>query len=525
MGELQAIEVRVADPLKMAWYELSDLGNAERLRDRAGGKLLFVEDRWLAYDGQRWSGEDGKRLAHRKAHEVARGIVAEAQALQAETKALIDKHEIDRDEMDRRTEKCAALYKHAVMSGNANKTAAMLAQAQNLLFAARDDFDRDPLAINVQNGTLRLFHAQGKWCVRIDPHDPADMLSRLAEVAWDADATAPAWETHMATVLPVKPVRAFFQRCVGYGLSGSIDEQSIFLLQGKGGDGKSTTMNVLREIMGGYGSAADVQTFIAGAMRSGGDATPDLARLAGDTRLVSTGEPKIGAALDEARIKQVTGGSPVTARELHGTPFEYLPRFKVFFECNRKPRISGDDDGIWRRVIVIQFPHQFKGTAIDKRAQRRLSDEGPGILRWAIDGALAWLEAGALSPPTVVQEAIEDYRRASNPFGEWFGDSVDTSDPDARVLSADLYASYKTFCEDNGVGDREVMTSTGFGRALGDKQLPKRKGADGRVLRVGARLRAKDDLIGTGGDTDVHGEEAQAPTSFEPGDPASGFDD
>jgi putative DNA primase/helicase len=217
-----------------------------------------------------------------------------------------------------------------------------------------------------------------------------------------------------------------------------------------------------------------------------------MAKLAGDTRLVCISEPRIGAALDEGRIKQITGGQPISARELHGAPFEYRPHFALIVECNRKPRISGDDDGIWRRIIVIQFPHQFKGAA-DKTIGRRLLEEGPGVLRWLVEGTLIWLREG-LQPPPSVQEAIEDYRRSSNPFGEWFADRVDTRDPVHREKAADLYASYKAFCEENAVSDREVMTSTGFGRAMGDKQLRKMKGSDGKVLRVGCRLRADHEL-------------------------------
>lgn len=546
------IEITAPDPARMAWYELSDLGNAQRLRDLALGKLLWVEDHWVAYDGKRWSREDGKRLAQRLAHDVARHIPTEAAALAEELDAM-DRPKAETEE--RYQERIAALYKHGIQSGNTAKTAGMLSQAQSELYAVREDFDRDPLALNVSNGTVRLVwvpqapgathpgglapsaqsaadgrsalrpaggrpgaQGEGEWRVEFRPHDPADMISLIAAVEYHPDAPAPLWRKHMATVLPSEAVRRFFQQCVGYGATGEITEQAIFLLQGKGGDGKSTTMNVLRELLGGFGANADVQTFMAGAQRSGGEASPDLARLSGDTRMVSTGEPRPGGALDEGRIKAITGGAAITARELHGAPFEYIPRFKVFFECNRKPRISGDDDGIWRRVMVIWFPHQFKGAAADKRFHHRLLEEGPGILNWVLEGALAWLEAGTLTAPSEVQEAIDDYRRAANPFGEWFAERVDTRDPAARAEAKALYDSYKAWCEDNSVGDREVMSSTAFGRALSDKQIPKMKGSNGRVLRKGARLRDDNELFGVAPDAPgAPVQEPERPPLREPG--------
>lgn len=485
-----SIEIPVVSAEAMAWYELNDIGNARRIFDLALGRLLWCDDHWRAYDGKRWSGKDGARIAKQLAHDMARHIPIEAAALDAAK----EKPGADIEAIEERQ---VALYKHAVTSGNLNKTTAALGQLQSEVPITRDDFDLETLAVNVGNGTLRFVEKDGDWSVRLDPHDLADRISRLAAVDWvddpdAAEAKCPEWEKHISTVLPDPGVRRFFQACMGYAITGEITEQCIFLLQGKGGDGKSTTIDVIREVMGEYGATAAVESFLHGAARSGAEASPDMARLAGDVRICCISEPRIGAALDEGRIKQVTGGQPMQARELHGAPFEFRPRFALIAECNRKPRISGDDDGIWRRIIVIQFPHQFKGAA-DKTIGRRLLAEGPGVLRWLVEGTLIWLREG-LQPPQSVQEAIDEYRKSSNPFGEWFSERVDLGDPDHREKAADLYASYKAFCEENAVSDREIMSSTAFGRALGDKQLAKMKGADGKVLRRGCRLRADGEL-------------------------------
>lgn len=492
----EQIDMTAPDAEVMAWYELNDIGNAKRLRDLAGGHLLWCEDHWVAYDGTRWADRDGDLAAQRLAQDMARHVADEADAIAARIEAGKDRKggPLTEEQKEGLAAREEALLKHAVLSGNVNKTSGALTQAKSDLAVSREDFDRDLMALNTPQGTLRFVQmAGGEWTVRLDPHDPVDRLSRITGAAWNPKAEASQWLAHIETVLPDADTRRFFQACAGYALTGEIREQCIFLLQGKGGDGKSTTMDVIREVMGGYGVVAGVESFLHGAVRSGADASPDMARLGGDTRLVSTGEPKIGAALDEARIKQVTGGQPITARELHGKPFEYRPRFKVFFECNRKPRISGDDDGIWRRIVVIQFPHQFKGKA-DKSISKALLAEAEGVLRWLVEGTLIWLNEG-LNPPAAVQEAIDDYRRASNPFAEWFTERVDTTDAAARTPAKDLYDSYKAFCEENSVEDRGVMTSTAFGRALGDKQLMKAKGSDGRVFRRGCRLRGEADLV------------------------------
>jgi len=107
-------------------------------------------------------------------------------------------------------------------------------------------------------------------------------------------------------------------------------------------------------------------------------------------------------------------------------------------------------------------------------------------------GALRWLERGRLDPPQPVLDAIEDYRRAANPFGEWFAERVDTSDPKALTFALELHEDYKAWCEANGAGDRETMGLTAFGRALGDRQILKGpRHRSGKIRRLGAKLRPR----------------------------------
>lgn len=489
--------MEVPDPWALAWKELNDQGNADRLVAHAGGMLLFVRGwGWIAYDTAHWSREDGERLARLKAMDVARGMRSEMEAL---TERLDSKRLPDGMTTDLLEGRIEALSKHAVKSGDAGRTKSMLEQASNLDIVARrlEQFDTDLHTLNAANKTLRFRKGEAGWEIRASDHDPVDLLTRVTGCDYDPAAPCETWVTHMGEVLPNPETRRYFQKIIGYCALGLTIEQIFIMLQGKGGDGKSTTMNVIRMILGSYAVVGNVQTFLEGAQRAAGDATPELMRFVGDTRLVSLQEPKRSQALAEARVKQFTGGSPITARANYGDEIEFDPRGKVIMEVNSRPRISGDDDGIWRRIVIILFPRQFKGAAIDKRKTERLLDERAGILNWIIEGALAYLNEGLEQPPEVMA-AIEEYRRSANPFSEWMAARVDLGDPTALELSSALYADYKTWCEAEGVGDRELMTSTAFGRALGDRQiLLGPKNGKGLKQRRGARLRADNDLIET----------------------------
>lgn len=494
MGEV--IPIGAPDPWQLAWMELNDQGNADRFVAHAGGLLLYVRGwGWVAYHAGFWSRDDGERLAALKAMEVARHMRDEVRAL---AEALDGTRPMPKGMSEGMIQdRMEALSKHANQSGNANRTKSMLEQASKLDVINRtiEDFDADPLALNVGNGTLRLIERDEKWQVQFLPHDPSDLMTRICTADWELKARNDEWLTHLKTAIPNPDVRWFFQKLMGYCATGSPDEQIFILLQGKGGDGKSTAMNVLRIVLGSYAVAGNVKTFIDTGDRDAGGPTPELIRFVGDTRMINLQEPKRGKALAEDRVKQFTGGSPVSYRALYGAEDEFEPVGKVVMECNSRPRISGDDDGIWRRIVIVLFPHQFKGTAIVKGMHKRILSAdggGSGVLSWMMDGILGYLREG-LEPPEDVVDAIEEYRRSANPFSEWMSARV-VLDPIALELASDLYKDYKDWCQEQELDDRSVMSHNAFGRALGDRQIiVKGKDRTGKVQRRGARLRARED--------------------------------
>lgn len=474
-----------ADPLALAWRDMSDLGNAHRLIALTAGRLLHEPGTgWLAYNGKRWDREAGEQLAHRAAHDVAAHVRAEAEALEAHAEAQLTAREIGEDHPI--FERVDKLYGWATQSGNAGRTAAMLVQAQAYLTIGAEALDPDPLALCVDNGVVRLRREAGDAVdVRRLDHDPRALMTRIAVASYDPAARAPEWEAHLERVLPDPFVRQYFQAWMGYAMTAGNSEQRILLLQGKGRDGKSTSMNVIRRVLGGYAVACDVKTFLELGQRSGADASPDMARLAGDVRLVSTSEPPPNGRLNEGLIKAITGGAPVLARFLNRNPFEYVPAFKLVIECNTKPRIGGADDGIWRRVDLIEFRVQIPESEVDRGLEDRIvQTEAAGVLNWLIDGCRLWLTEG-LVPPIPVREAVAEYRRASNPFVEWLADRVEFVDGEVVKGSA-LYRDYQDWCRFN---EAEAKSQRAFGLMLSDRQInhgPKDRA--GNKTRRGVRL-------------------------------------
>lgn len=482
---------------ELSGYPLNDFGNAMRFIRLVGGEVdkdgdvrelsaatvLYVRNHgWVGFNGRHWDLKAGEGLARKWAAKVARGMHAQAEILSQQISATgtASKKDIE------------APYDFAESCGNSGRMDAMLKVAKTYLEVELEAFDRDPLALNVRNGTLffkRKRDARDK-VVGADfefrpRHDPSDRITRMAEVSYDPAATAPTFQAVLATWQPQEALRRYLQVLTGYGFTGDTSEQIFIIFQGLGRDGKSTFMNMLRKLAGSYAATADVKTFLEQSAKGGGDASPDLARLAGDTRLISTAEPPKNAKLSDDRIKSFTGGGNITARHLREGIFEFEPVGKVFMECNGRPQPQGSDEGIWRRLKLLLWENQIPKGTEDKELPGKLAKEWPGILNWIVEGIVRWLTEGVKDPPRVL-EAIEDYRKGSSSFAEWVSDSL-VLDKQAVTPAKELYDSYKTFITDR---DEKPMSQTAFGRALADLQVIRgKRDSVGRVMRSGGRLK------------------------------------
>jgi putative DNA primase/helicase len=535
-------------PEELADFDLNDWGNAMRLVRMVGGQirkdgsidlthatLLYLRQRgWIGFNGRFWDLEHGESLARRRAAEVARALFAQMRvradriakrimerqaepdpAKEGEAPAAGSGAKATKKKADQVERAAGELFAFAEACGNNGRMTALLKVAESYLEVDLDAFDQDPYALNCRNGTLKFsrqlqdcgkWKASVRWC---DRHDPADRITRMCDVVYQPDAKAPAFDGLIRTAQPIEENLEAMHRVFGYAATGCAYEQTFVIFQGKGGDGKSTIVGAVRKTLGSYAQTCAVETFLDTGLKRGADASPDLARLAGDTRLISTGEPPRNSRLNTGAVKSFTGGAPITARELRQGIFEFTPIGKVILECNNKPNVPDTDDGIWRRLLPILFEIQIPKEKQDLELPAKLDAERPGILNWLIAGVLKWMEGGLLRPQSV-KDALEDYRRSGNPFAEWWAECV-VVDPDAKTPATAFFKSYKDYCDEQG--HDKPMSQTTFGRALGDLQiLVCGKDSSGKKLRRGARLRTAGELIAP-----AQGESAGGPKGSDDG--------
>jgi putative DNA primase/helicase len=137
---------------------------------------------------------------------------------------------------------------------------------------------------------------------------------------------------------------------------------------------------------------------------------------------------------------------------------------------NHKPRIRGTDDGIWRRIRLLPFTVQIPEERRDPQLTAKLSEELPGILRWALAGVRAWQENG-LRAPAIVTEAGAEYRQEEDCLGDFLAEEIVTG-LTKRTSVAEVFARYQTWAERVG---QAVMSQQKLSRRLGERGFQRTK--------------------------------------------------
>jgi putative DNA primase/helicase len=449
-------------------FRLTDLGNAERLIHQHGEDLRYCHawKSWLVWDGRKWA-RDATAEVERRAVRTVRSMYAEA--------ARVDD-----------TEKRGRLVSHAKRSESARGIQAMVSLAASLVPIQPEGLNLDPWLLNVRNGMLDL--RTGKLC----EHDRNALITKLAPVDYDPEATHPAWERVLERLTP--ELREYLQLAYGATLTGDTSGDVLFFILGDTKAGKSSLTGGLKAALGDYATTANFASFLKQSREDGSGHRTDLANLAG-ARMVLSLEVEKGRRLAQALLKHLTGGDTIRVRKAYQDEFEYRPQFKLWLVANDKPQANSDDAGFWERMRLIPFPESLPPAGRDKSVREALFKD-PGahaaILAWGVKGCLEWQRRGRELPiPDVVREATAGYREESDELAGFFEDRCEFC-PEARTTSANLKHAYHEWCQENH--ERTPLRWNDFTERL--KKRGCKVWSDGqRRGWSGIRLRPESDLL------------------------------
>lgn len=496
-----------------ALLDQNDRDNGRRLIIWFGANLLYVSGLgWLTWRETHWQRDEAELTSRAMAQQLVDYIKREPFHIiptQAEERLFLaaakarkvpdDDRTPAQDDLIKKAAKArASLYKRrtarkqfAVATGNAAKTGAMLIQAASLKAIDQKLLDANQMLFNCRNRTLLFGRVadpeQDLEGVDVVPrlvgqveareHDRQQMLTKVADVDYDEDATCPQFQEFLDRMQPDTAMQRFLQVFHGYAmLMGGNGEQKVAYHFGQGGNGKSVFIETLGRLAGSYRTTVSPETISGEGQRQGQQASPDIARLF-NTRFVTVEELPKGVPLKEELVKAFSGGSTMTARFLQKEFFEFDPIFVAVLSGNYRPETQGSDNGIWRRLLIIHWAQTIAENDPSRvplpELLARFDGERSGILNWLIEGALIYLKDGLMKHvPPAVTDFTSEYRRERDNVGE-FAASMMIPTPGEKVQAGTVYTVYLNWCEVNG---QRGATQRSFGDRLSQLGYKKETG-------------------------------------------------
>lgn len=423
-----------------------DTGNADRFIDRYGHlyKHSYITNKFYIYDGQKWKVDD--RGAIRKLIDEMIESIKNEKVLHSE----------DVTEEEARE----AFQKYYKKTRGTQSKKNIMNELMHRKTVTPDEFDKDDMLLNVANGYIDLTSRE------LYKHDINRMFSQIANTDYSEKMQPAVWLDFLNDIFAGdQKVIRYIQKALGYSLTGSTREQIMFILFGKGRNGKSIFVETIAEILGDYSNNMQAKSLM---VKKNDNVNTDIARLS-KARFVTSSEPNEGFRFDEGLIKQITGGDKVTARFLYAEEFEYTPKFKIWVSTNHKPIIRGTDDGIWRRLVLIPFDVQIPEEKVDKDLKYKLLREAPAILNWMAEGAYMWMREG-LELPEKLKDAGQTYRTEMDVVEQFIQEKCKRAE-DVRETGKALYEEYKKWADEN---NEYKMDKNKFGKKLKEKFRSKR---------------------------------------------------
>lgn len=383
---------------------------------------------WYTYDSGRWQKDVGSLLVSSKIKEFVRLMALYCGEIPDE-------------------EKRKQYMGFVSKMGDRRFRDRMMKDAADSMTIAAAEFDTHPYLINCKNGTYDL------ETMTFREHDWKDFLTMQTNFDYTMqEVTCPRWEQFIKEVTQDNKDKAdYLQRALGYSILGTGKEECMFILHGKTTrNGKSTMLDAIQHLLGDYSTVAPVELICRNERQKNAEAAnPVLARLKGK-RMVTMSESDTAGKLDEATIKQYTGGEDITARELYQSAITFKPQFTMWLSCNDLPAVKDKSLFASDRVRVIEFNRHFS----DEEQDKGLKDyfETPeamkGIFTWLVTGYFKYRRFG-LKMCDDMKKVIKQYEKDNDLVLQFLEEKCEGTD-EGYTKAKTLYDNYKIWCKSNG---------------------------------------------------------------------------
>jgi len=299
----------------------------------------------------------------------------------------------------------------------------VLSQIESRSFIKRREFTPPSRKLNLENGVYDLEKEE------LLEHDPEYFFTHKIPVKYNPQAECPNIHEFLSDIVETEQEEKTLREIAGYSLLPDYPISKAFMLLGKGSNGKSRYLDLVRAIVG----QQNIEEKGLQQLEENRFATAQL-----EGRLACVDDDMDSDKLKRtSTMKKLTGGSRIGAEIKYGGQFSFENYAKLLFACNELPRTADNSDGFYRRWILVEFPYKFKENPDpenpkekqgipDKRLKEKILNEKEleGFLWWSIEALKDVLENDEFTHAPETNEARKKWREFSTPLVQFIENFV-----------------------------------------------------------------------------------------------------
>lgn len=368
-----------------------------------------------------------------------------------------------------------------------------------------EQLDKQPYLLATPTGVVDLRTGE------CSPGKPEQYLLSHCPTPWRGiDEPCREFEEYLQTCMDDDhEIKDFIQRLLGYALLGEKKHHIWVIMYGPlSRNGKDTLMNIVKRILGKNLHVRIPTNMLMDQKfeRDSSQPSADMMALRG-AKIAYASEAKKRHSLDQAKIKDMTGGGYITARGLTDREMtEWKQSALIMLLTNYLPKINSDDDGFNARTICIEWPVKFVPNPVREYERKivygmddRLEKEDSGILAFMVRGCMDVI-ANNLRIPDKVLRYTADQIDSFDDIGKFLKECCILEDPPTggrefktRTAASDLLKICNWWCK-NILGNSYPFTPKQFAPALEKKGIPTKKSSIMYYLGVTVKEEIEDEF-------------------------------
>ena len=238
-------------------------------------------------------------------------------------------------------------------------------------------------------------------------------------------------------------IRAVLEECIGYCFFRRNELRKSFMLLGEKKNGKSTFLEMLKNVIGRDNCSALDLKEIGDRFRT--------AQIFG--KLVNIGDDIDSQYIENVgTFKKVVSGNGITIENKGQDPIEIEPYCKFIFSANDIPRMKDRSGAVLDRLIFIPFnavfskdDPDFDPYIIDKLRTKEVAEY---LIKIGIAGLKRVLERREFTIPDQSKIELQEFNERNNPILLFIQEL--TEDDVVGKVANDVYLQYSEWCINNG---------------------------------------------------------------------------